>query len=104
MTSDDELDAFLTSALQEPALEDRGFSRVASERLRRHRRRRRAILACVSAIATAAASAVMAWSPAPVFTSSLVTPETVAATLILAAVCSLVWIGTEPAALGVDRT
>ena len=41
MTSDDELDAFLISALQEPALEDRGFSRAVSERLIRHRRRRR---------------------------------------------------------------
>src|SRR5687767_4380655 len=103
MIPDDELDAYLISSLHEPALEDRGFSVAVSERLTRHRRRRRAILAGVAAIATTGVAAVMAWSPLPVFASPLLTPETVVAALILAAVCSLVWIATEPA-ISVDAS
>ena len=103
MTSDDELDAHLIAALHEPALEDHGFSVVVIGRLTRHRRRRRGILAGVAAIATAAVGALMASSPMPVFASPLVTSDTVVATLILAAVCSFVWIATEPA-ISLDPT
>lgn len=85
MKTDAEFDAFLKRELDEPPLPDHGFTQAVTARIERHRRSRLWMFAAAIAIA------------APFFPFAAVTAETVVATLILATICSLVWIGTESA-------
>jgi hypothetical protein len=93
--SDDELDRFLAAAFGEPPLPDRDFISALSERLRRYRRRRRWAVGVVLSLGTAATALGLQSSPTPFEVTSLVSPEAIVLTLVLTALCSLVWIGTE---------
>src|SRR5574338_24300 len=92
---DDELDRFLTVAFDEPPLPDRDFTIGISERLRRYRQRRRWAVGVTLSLGTAATALGWYLSPRLPEAASLVSPEGIALTLVLAALCSLVLIGTE---------
>jgi hypothetical protein len=92
---EDELDRFLTSALDEPPLPDAGFASGVSERLRRHRRRRRWAVGAALSSGTVVTMLGLYFSPPGFDAASTASPQAVALALVLAALCSLVWIGTE---------
>jgi len=92
---DDELDRFLAAALDEPPLSDRDFTSGLSERLRRDRQRRRSALGLALLFGTVITVLALYFSPAPFEAASLLTPRGIALALVLTALCSLVWIGTE---------
>ena len=92
---DDELDRFLAAAFDEPPLPDRDFMSGLSERLRRYRQRRRRAVGVVLSLGTAATALGLYLSPAPFEAALLDSPEGTVLALVLTALCSLVWIGTE---------
>lgn len=98
MEPDAEFDAYLARQMDEAELPDQDFTLVLAARLARHRRRRE--LAFGGAVAVASAIAVVAayFSGGSNVSMPDITAETIAATLVLVAVCSLVWIGTESGA------
>lgn len=91
----DDLDRFLAAAFDEPPLLDRDFTSGLSERLRRYRQRRRRAVGVALSLATAATASGLYFSPTPFEAASFVSPEGIVLTLVLTALCSLVWIGTE---------
>ena len=93
MNADNEFDAHLRQQLDATPLLDHGFTSAFVARMERQLRRRRRILTGVGAAATAFAGFAMALSPA---TAELaITPGTIVATLLLATLCGLAWIGTD---------
>jgi hypothetical protein len=99
MTPDDEFDAYLTAQLEEAALSDHEFSRGVVARMAAHRRRRRLALGGAGVVASIVAAVVLLLSPASVTAVPAMTPEGIVAMLLLVALCSLVWIGTESSPL-----
>ena len=95
MKPDAEFDAYLVCHLDEAPLPDEGFTRAVAARMQRHRRHRRLAFAGAVAVATVIAATAIDVSPAPVCSFRAITPEIIAAALLLITVCSLVWIGTE---------
>jgi hypothetical protein len=94
MTPDDEFDTYLTAQLEEAALSDHDFSRGVVARMAAHRRRRRLALAGAGVGASLVAAIALVLSPASAPAFPAMTPEGIVATLLLVALCSLVWIGT----------
>jgi len=92
---DDEFDRFLVAALEEPPLFDREFTSGLRRRLQRHRQRRRLAMAAALLCGTAIAVLGSYFSSEPFEAASLVSPRGIALALVLTALCSLVWIGTE---------
>jgi ferric-dicitrate binding protein FerR (iron transport regulator) len=96
VTDDDyDFDDQLTARFGNDDLPDDGFSARVVTRLERHRRRRQWIAAGLCAAALLPVLGALLWLPGPVMTADVVTPINVAATLILATVCSVIWIATE---------
>src|SRR5262245_9751366 len=89
------LDGFLAAAFNEPPLPDRGFMSALTGRIRRYRQRRRGAVGVALLLGTGATAVGLSLSSAPFDVASLVSPEGIVPALLLAAVCSLVWIGTE---------
>jgi hypothetical protein len=102
MRHDDEFDAWLTGRLQDEALPDHGFTARVTARLETYQRRRRLALTSAAVLAGAIIAIGLALAPAPLLSSASLNAESVMATLLLAAACSLAWIGTE-SGIGVRR-
>jgi hypothetical protein len=92
---DDELDRFLAAALAESPLPDRDFTSSLSGRLRRYRQRRRLAVGVALSFGMVITVLGLYTSPAPFEAASLVSLQGIALALVLTALCSLVWIGTE---------
>ena len=92
----DETPAWLEQALDEPPLADDGFSAIAMQRIARYRRRRQYVSLAVNATAVATLAAI-AVSLVPLLPdAALMDAGTLSAGMILAVLCGLLWISTEP--------
>jgi hypothetical protein len=92
---DDALDEFLTAAFNEPPLPDRDFSGGLFARLRRYRQRRRLAVGVALLLGIGVTAVGLNLSSAPFEVTWLVSPQGIVPALVLTALCSLVWIGTE---------
>ena len=99
--NDQELDAFLTNALDVAPIPEREFTSALVERLQRHRRRRQIAVGVALALSTVAAAVALYLSPASLQIAADASPAGVVAGLVLATLCCLVWIGTESRSLGI---
>ena len=93
MNADNEFDAYLSQRLNAPPLPDHGFTSALVTRMERQHRRRR--FALIGAGAAATAFAGIAWILSPASAELAMAPGTIVATLLLATLCGLAWIGTE---------
>lgn len=93
MTTDSEFDAYLRQQFDVAPLPDHGFTSALVTRMERQQRRRRFALIGAGVVATAFAGIALILSPASA--DLAITPGTIVATLLLATLCGLAWIGTE---------
>jgi peptidoglycan/LPS O-acetylase OafA/YrhL len=90
----DDFDDYLESELREPDLRGAEFTNTVMESVGRRRRRRRAALFIGCVAGSVAALLLMFLMPASPPAPLEMTPPTIAATMILAAICGIVWIDT----------
>lgn len=93
MNADNEFDAYLRQQLDLTPLPDHGFTSALVTRMERQQRRRRFALIGAGVVATASAGIALILSPASA--DLAMTPGAIVATLLLATLCGLAWIGTE---------
>lgn len=94
MNADNEFDAYLRQQLDvAPLPPDHGFTSALVTRMERQQRCRRIALIGAGVVATAFAGIASMLSPASA--DLAVTPGAIVATLLLATLCGLAWIGTE---------
>jgi hypothetical protein len=94
MTPDEDFDAYLAAALAEPDLADAGFTSSFMSRLRRERRRRQIVIG--AATVAGMGSTLASWfSEQPWLPMQGLSTTSLAATLVLAGLCGIVWVVTE---------
>lgn len=93
MKTDDQFDAYLSQQLNATPLPDHGFTSALVTRVERQQRGRYLALTGVGAATTAFVG--IAWVLSPTSAELALTPGTIVATLLLATLCGLAWIGTE---------
>ncbi len=95
MNSETEFDAYLSRRIQAMPLPDADFTLALSARLTQHRHRHHA--AWIAAVGLAAVLTMVALYlfPALAFPPVPLTPQHIAAALLVATLCGLAWIGAE---------
>lgn len=88
---DETVERWLTSALVDEPLRDDGFTTAVLDRIHRRADRRRTLLTIGW---VTAATAVFASTPGASVSWASITPASLAAMMMLSALCSLVWMAT----------
>lgn len=95
MNPEAEFDAYLSRRMQSVPLPDADFTLALSARMTRHRHRHHAAWIAAVGLATVVIAVVLPLLPDWALPLALLTPQHIAAVLLMATLCGLAWIGAE---------